>query len=353
MRTRIECLARIVGIVVRHRDHGIDLARAHVEHDAGGGIRLELVARRDQFVAQRMLHADVGRELHRLLLAISGKAGTVEVSETVAIEPFLDAGDALIVDIDVADQVGDLVAVRIDAFVLRQEADARNTEPVHFHLLGRRDIALEPGEAAPRAEAVAHLAAVEVRHHAGEKLGRLVRVNDAARLRKQRRRLEVGCQDFAVAIDDVGPGGRERVLAAAAHGVGIRDHRIEHEAYRDDPIDKSEPERSGAKPGLGLRRTVDLLAVEQRLHEPAPPRHGRRRRRSWIGRRAHPVTLSPSRSWTTQREAGRRHGSARSRSHCQSIVRCRWSRLWQHRRLVAAAAPAGDRMARSEADPWA
>ena len=84
----------------------------------------------DQFVAQRVLHAQVDRELDRLLQPVGGKPGHVQIGEPAAVEPFLDAGDALVVDIDVPDEVRDLGAVRIDALVLRQEADAGQAEPV-------------------------------------------------------------------------------------------------------------------------------------------------------------------------------------------------------------------------------
>jgi hypothetical protein len=56
---RIERLTRIVGVVIRLRHHGDDLAGAHVEDDASSGQRLEFSARGDQFVAQRMLHAQI------------------------------------------------------------------------------------------------------------------------------------------------------------------------------------------------------------------------------------------------------------------------------------------------------
>ena len=125
---RIVGLARIVGVVVRHRHHGDDLAGVDVEDEAGRGLGLVLLARRDQFVAQRVLDAQIDRELDRLLLPVGGEAGQVQVGEPVPVEPFLDAGDALVVDVDVADDVRDLGAVRIDALVLGQEADAGNAE---------------------------------------------------------------------------------------------------------------------------------------------------------------------------------------------------------------------------------
>ena len=72
----------------------------------------------DQLVAQRVLDAQVDGELDRLLQPVGGEPGQMQVGEPAAVEPFLDAGDALVVDVDVADQVRDLVAVRIDALVL-------------------------------------------------------------------------------------------------------------------------------------------------------------------------------------------------------------------------------------------
>ena len=105
-----------------------DLAGAHIGDDAGRCDRLELVARRNQFVAHRMLHAQVDGELHRLLQPVGRKPGRMQRREPVAVEPFLDAGDALVVDIDEPDQVRDLGAVRIGALVFVEEADARNAE---------------------------------------------------------------------------------------------------------------------------------------------------------------------------------------------------------------------------------
>ena len=73
-----------------------------------------------------MLHAQIDRELDRLLQAVGGEPGQVQIGKAAAVQPFLDAGNALIVDVDVPDQMRDLGAVRIDALVLGQEADAGN-----------------------------------------------------------------------------------------------------------------------------------------------------------------------------------------------------------------------------------
>ena len=83
-----------------------------------------------EFVAQRVLHAQVDGELDRLLQPVGGEPGEMQIGEAALVEPLLDPGDALVVDVDVSDDVRHLGAVRIDALVLRQEADAGKTEPM-------------------------------------------------------------------------------------------------------------------------------------------------------------------------------------------------------------------------------
>ena len=152
----------LFGIEVRLRHHRDDLAGVDVGDDAGGGLRLEFLARRDELVAQRVLHAQIERELDRLLQPVGGEPRHVQRGEPLPVEPLLDAGDALVVDIHVADLVRDHRPVRIDALVLGEEADAGNAEPVDFLLLLRRDFALEPDEAALRRQALAHFGGVEI-----------------------------------------------------------------------------------------------------------------------------------------------------------------------------------------------
>ena len=77
-----------------------------------------------------MLHPQIDGKLDRLLQPVGGKTGEMQRLQAMAVEPFLDAGDALVVDVDVADQVRHLGAVRIDALVLGEEADARQAELV-------------------------------------------------------------------------------------------------------------------------------------------------------------------------------------------------------------------------------
>ena len=175
----------------------------------------------DQLVAHRVLHAQIDRELDRLLQPVGGEPRHVQRGKPAAVEPFLDAGDALVVDVDVADQVRDLGAVRIDALVLGEEADARQAEPVDFLLLLGVISRLSQTKPRARAEPVAHFGGVEIGQHGGQQLDRLVDVDDPARLGEQRRRAHVGREDLAVAIEDVGTRGRDRVPAprrAARYG---------------------------------------------------------------------------------------------------------------------------------------
>ena len=67
-----------------------------------------------------------------------------------------------------------------------------------------------------RGQPLAQFGGVEIGQDRGEQLDRLVDVDDPARLGKQRRRAHVGREDIAVAVEDVGPRGGDRVLRGAA-----------------------------------------------------------------------------------------------------------------------------------------
>ena len=74
---------------------------------------------------------------------------------------------------------------------------------------------LQPDEAGAALQLVVGLLVVDVGKHRRQLLDRLVGIDDAARFGKQRRRLDVGRQHFAVAVDDVGPRGGHPALRAA------------------------------------------------------------------------------------------------------------------------------------------
>src|SRR5262249_61033303 len=97
---------------------------------------------------QNVLNAQVDGKLNRALQAIGRKTGHVQGRQSLAVEPFLDPGDALIVDIDVADQVRNLGAVRIIALVLIEKTDPRQALAINLALLFRGDIAPQPDKSA-------------------------------------------------------------------------------------------------------------------------------------------------------------------------------------------------------------
>ena len=119
-------------------------------------------------------------------------------------------------------------------------------------LLLRRDLALQPDKALSRRQAVAHLAGVEIGQRRGQKLDRLVLVDDAARFAEQARRLDVGREDLAVAVDDIRPRGRDRVLrGGAARAVTVGADREHDEPPGDDGIDCGKGQ--DRKPDAGAR----------------------------------------------------------------------------------------------------
>src|SRR5579863_194418 len=196
----------------------------------------------------------------------------MQVGQPIAIEPLLHPCDTLVVDIDEADQVRDLVAGGIDALVLAQEADAGNAEAVNLDLLLRRDFALEPDKTLSPRKPLAHFAGVQIRQSRGQKLDRFVLVDDAARLAEQARRLDVGGKDLAVTVDDVGPRGRDRVLAGgAARAVAVAPYREHHQPPADHGIDRDEGHdcKSDARPRLG--GAIDIAAVQKAADQPLPP----------------------------------------------------------------------------------
>ena len=71
----------------------------------------------------------------------------------IVVDEFLDAGEALVVDVDKADHVARGGAHRIDAAIFLDEGEARQAELVDLGLLLRRQLALDADEAALRPSA--------------------------------------------------------------------------------------------------------------------------------------------------------------------------------------------------------
>ena len=135
----------------------------------------------------------------------------------------------------------------------------------------------------PTGALVAHLAGVEIRQGCGQKLDRLVLVDDAARLAEQARGLDVGREDRAVAVDDVGPRGRDHLLrGSTARAVGVGTDREHHEPAADQDVDRGKGDHREANARARLRGAVNVAPVEQAADQPLPPGLGRLL--SWLGR---------------------------------------------------------------------
>ena len=81
---------------------------------------------------------------------------------------------------------------------------------------------------------------IEAGQHRGQQLGRLVDVDDLARLGEQRRRAHVGCEDRAVAVEDIGARRRDRIPGGATpHKMTFRNHGEHDEAHADGEIARS------------------------------------------------------------------------------------------------------------------
>ena len=116
-------------------------------------------------------------------------------------------------------------------------------------------------------------AVVEVRQRRGQKFDRLVLVDDAPGLAEQARRLDVGGEHLAVAVDDIGPRGRNRVLrAGAARAVAVGADREHDKTSGQHRIDRREQQDGQSYPGPGFFGAIDVAPVEQAADQPLPPR---------------------------------------------------------------------------------
>ena len=243
---RIERIDGIVRIVVGHRRIGDDLARVDVEDRRAAGLGAIMFDAFRQFVAHGLRRAQVERQRDRLQRFMRDvEARAVEIGKALAVDIFLDTGNADIVDIGKAQHMRAERTVGIDALVLGPEADAWQAEAINLFLLFWRDLALDPHETLARSELVAQFLCIQIGQDGGDEFGRLVLVDDAARLGKERDRSDVGRHDLAVAVDDLraragtlfddGPAQRRRIGLEAEIDETGADHAIDHrEAARDE-----------------------------------------------------------------------------------------------------------------------
>src|SRR5690606_15046840 len=137
---------RIVRIVVRQRGHGDNFAGPRVDDRAGSRHRVIAFQGSLQLVAQDVLGAQVNRKAHRLERVGTGEPQSLEVGQTLVVDVFLDAGDALVVDVHQAQDVRGGRTAWIEAAFISAETKARNAEREDVGRLARRQLPAQPYE---------------------------------------------------------------------------------------------------------------------------------------------------------------------------------------------------------------
>ena len=160
--------------------------------------------------------------------------------------------DALAPEARAAEHVRGHGAVRVEPRLPRPEEQPWLAEVVYALPLLGRDRALDPEELPPVGELGVELRRVDVGKDSREPVGRRPRVDHLLRLRVERGGHDVGGEDRAVAIDDVGPLGPDRLAGDAGAGLD-RDGGGEQRHPPGDgreAEDENDPEEQ--EPGLRL-----------------------------------------------------------------------------------------------------
>jgi hypothetical protein len=121
-----------------------------------------------EFVDQCRLHANVDRHLRRLALVLGRLGERRGVKRALIVHVFLDAGDALGIEIDIAHDMRAEPPLRIDAAALVHIAHTGNAEIIDGVTLFGRHLPLQPGEALRRRELAAEFLGIEIRHRCGQ-----------------------------------------------------------------------------------------------------------------------------------------------------------------------------------------
>src|SRR5262245_32059114 len=199
-----------------------------------------------------MLHAEIERQRDPFAPG-HGELGIV-------VDEFLDAGETLAVDVDETDDMTCGRSHRIDAAIFVDEADAGESELVNLALLLRRKLALDADEAPALLDARAEIALVDVGEDARNLFSELVRVDHAIGVGEKSRTLDVGREQPAAAIEDIGTMDRRGDVedpARAGSGCG--------EAERDEPhCDQGESKRkseAGKTESVAAARAVGAVGA--------------------------------------------------------------------------------------------
>ena len=229
----------MVRIEIRQRDEADDLARMHVDHEAGGGLGVEGRDSILELLAQHVLHTEIERDGDGFVTL--GILGMRHGQLRIVVDELLDSRQALAVDIDQADDVARGRAHRIDAAIFVDEGETWQAELVNLLLLLRRQLPLDAHEPAPGLELGAEVCSVHIGQHAMHLLGQFVLVDDLGGIGVERCTLDVSRKQPAAPVENVGAvHGRGNVVQAA----GARLDAGEAEAYEAAP-DQDEGESEG------------------------------------------------------------------------------------------------------------
>src|SRR5579883_1943173 len=218
--------SRLVGIEIGKGDESEDLASVDVHHQTHTALGREILDRAAELVVQNLLQTDIDRQLQRLLAFLQN-----------VVEPALDAGEALVVESRISDDMGDEVALGVDAALLALELETGDAELVDLEFLARRQEPLQPHEAAVRGELRIDLGLAQIGKDLDELLRRFARIENLLRIGKERGARQRRREQDAIAIDDIGAA--DRRLA----GRGMRDPRLARRLHQRD-IDEAQRDDS-------------------------------------------------------------------------------------------------------------
>ena len=243
----VQRLLAVVRIEIGKRDEPDHFAGMHIDDQAGSGLGVEGRDRIGELFAENVLHAEVERNRDGLIPRQGfgvrhGKLGIV-------VDELLDTRKPLRVHIDQADHVARGRAHRIDAAIFVDEAEARQAKFVDFLLLLRRQFAFDAHKSAPGEDPLAKLSGVEVGEDARHLLDEFIHVDDLGGIGVEGGALDVGRQQPATPVKNIGAVNRRGDVAQAAG-----DQFFLGEAERDKPA-------ANQHEGYGERKAGEAEAI--------------------------------------------------------------------------------------------
>ncbi len=278
----VERLLAMVGIEIGQRHETDNLARMHVEDDAGRGLGMERGHGVRELLAQHVLHAEIERDGDGFVAR--GGLGMRHGELRVVVDELLDAGEASRIDVDQPHHVARDRTHGIDPPILLDETETGEPELVDFLLLLRGQLAPDANESPACFQPFAQVGGVDVGKHARHLLDELVDIDHLGGIGIEGRALDVGGEQPAAAIEDVGPvhGGGD-VVQAAQGGLVFGEAEGDEAAADQDEGDRKgeagEPEAVAAARKIGPlgagRSSIRFGGIAQRLARFIGPRLGR------------------------------------------------------------------------------